>query len=45
MDINIRDSYRRSIELLATKVKPLVDAELGPERADLRDTVISNTIR
>lgn len=29
----------RSIELLGTKVKPIVDAELGPEPADLRDTV------
>jgi probable LLM family oxidoreductase len=27
-----------SIELLGTKVKPLVDAELGPEPADLRAT-------
>jgi probable LLM family oxidoreductase len=36
--------YLTSIELLGTKVKPLVDAELGPEPADLRASVISDQV-
>jgi len=35
--------YLASIELLGTKVKPLIDAELGPEPADLRATVLGAT--
>jgi hypothetical protein len=38
--ISHRD-YLTSIELLGKRVKPLIDAELGPEPADLRDTVTS----
>lgn len=36
--------FLSSIELLGTKVKPLVDAELGPEPADLRNSVIPGRV-